>query len=361
MYRARDTKLDRDVALKVLPQAFTDDPDRLARFEREAKVLAALTIPTSVTSTGWKRKGTQMEDRIFRIERFTTQSGATLDLELAYRVHGALNDAKDNLIVYPTYYSGRSDENEFLIGAGMALDPERFCIVIPNLFGNGVSTSPSNAPEAWLGSRFPIMTYYDNVSCQHHLAKSEFGIDRVFAVVGFSMGAMQAYQWAAQYPDMVERFVAICGSAKTAEHNQLFLDSLGAAVVADASFNGGDYDRPPTKGLEAFCTIYASWVTSQKFFADQLYRRMGMDIEDLAGFVEFMKAFFMRHDANDLLAMAATWRAGDPSANEIYDGDFERAMRSIKAKGLVMPCDTDLYFRVSDNEAEAALLSNARL
>ncbi len=45
VYRARDTKLDRDVALKVLPEAFTQDPDRLARFEREAKVLASLNHP----------------------------------------------------------------------------------------------------------------------------------------------------------------------------------------------------------------------------------------------------------------------------------------------------------------------------
>ncbi len=302
-----------------------------------------------------------VQDCIFRIEQFTMQSGASLDLQLAYRVHGELSAAKDNLIVYPTYYSGRSDENEYLIGDGMALDPANFCIVVPNLFGNGVSSSPSNSPEAWAGSRFPSMTYFDNVACQRRLIQSEFGAEQVFAVVGFSMGGMQAYQWAAQYPDAVDRFVAICGTAKTAEHNQLFLDSLRAAVVADATFNDGSYLSTPTRGLEAFSTVYAGWVASQRFFADRLYRQMGMGIEDLFGFVEFMKGFFMRHDANDLLAMAETWRAGDPSANDIYNGDFERAMRSIRARGLVMPCDTDLYFRVSDCEAEVALLAEAKL
>ncbi len=248
-----------------------------------------------------------------------------------------------------------------MIGAGKALDPDRYCIVIPNLFGNGVSSSPSNSPEPWSGSRFPMMTYFDNVAAQHQLIEKVFGVSRVFAVVGFSMGAMQAYQWASQYPAGVERFVAICGSARTAEHNQLFLDSLRAAVAADASFNGGDYESPPRKGLEAFSTIYASWFASQKFFADRLYRGLGLGIENLDGLVEFAKQFFMRHDANDLLAMLATWRAGDPSANETYRGDFERSMRSIRAKALVMPCDTDLYFRLSDNEAEVALLSDAEL
>jgi homoserine O-acetyltransferase/O-succinyltransferase len=300
-----------------------------------------------------------MQDRTFRIEHFTTQSGATLDLQLAYRVHGQLNAATDNLIIYPTYYSGRSDENEYLIGDGMGLDPKRFCIVVPNLFGNGVSTSPSNAPEPWSKSRFPMLTYFDNVMCQRRLIQSEFGVERVHAVVGYSMGAMQAYQWAAQYPNAVARFVAICGTAKVAEHNQLFLDSLRAAIVADQIFNAGDYDQPPLMGLEAFATIYASWLTSQRFFAERLYRQLGFGIDDLAGFVALVKAFFMRNDANDLLAMASTWRAGDPSANDIYGGDFGRAMRSISARGLIMPCDTDLYFRAGDCEEEAALLADA--
>ena len=69
----------------------------------------------------------------------------------------------------------------------------------------------------------------------------------------------------------------------------------------------------------------------------------------------------MAQDANDLLAMAATWRAGDPSANPIHNGDFEKAIRSITARGLVMPCVSDLYFRVSDNKREVALLNNAEL
>jgi homoserine O-acetyltransferase len=302
-----------------------------------------------------------MEDRIFNIDQFQTQTGSTLDLQLAYRVHGHLNKAKDNLIVYPTYYAGRSDENEFLIGEGLALDPAKFCIVVPNLFGNGVSTSPSNAPTPYAGSRFPTMTYQDNVTCQYRLIQREFGAERVFAVIGYSMGGMQAYQWTIQYPDIVDRFVTICGTAKTAEHTCLVLDSLRAALVADDAFKGGAYDRPATKGLEAFATIYASWVVSQQFFVDRLYRQMGMGIEDLAGFVDFIKSFFMRHDANDLLAMAATWRTGDPSANAKFNGDFERAMRSIRAQGLVMPCDTDLYFRVSDCETDVSLIADAKL
>ena len=300
-----------------------------------------------------------MEDQIFRIENYKTQGDQVLDLETAYQVHGELNAARDNLVLFPTYYSGRSENNGYLIGADMTLDPRRYCIVIPNLFGNGVSSSPSNTPEPWAASRFPFMSYYDNVACQCRLVRERFDVERLHAVIGFSMGAMQAYQWATQYPDMVERFVAICGSARTSEHNKLFLDSVVAALKADGEFDGGNYTSPPLRGLEAFSTVYTGWFASQKFYANQLYRSIGIDSS--AGMIEFAKSVFMQHDANDLVAMAETWRAGDPGANPDYGGDFAGAMQSIRAKGLVMPCDTDLYFRLSDNEEEVTLLNDAEL
>ncbi len=300
-----------------------------------------------------------MADQLFKIDNFVTQGGQVLDLVLAYQVHGQLNTARDNLILYPTYYAGRSEHNAYLIGEDMALDPRKYCIVIPNLFGNGVSSSPSNTPQPWAASDFPSMSYYDNVACQCRLVREQFDTDRIHTVIGFSMGAMQAYQWVAQYPAMVERFIAICGSARTSGHNKLFLDSIIATLKADGTFNGGNYTSPPLRGLEAFSTVYAGWFASQKFYTKQLYRGMGID--STAGVVEFAKSVFMQHDANDLIAMAETWRAGDPGANTLYGGDFAGAMGSIRAKGLVMPCDTDLYFRLSDNEEEVALLNDARL
>ena len=148
-----------------------------------------------------------MEDRIFRIENYKTQGGQVLDLELAYSVHGEPNGAHDNLVLFPTYYAGRAENNAYLIGEDMALDPRKYCIVIPNLFGNGVSSSPSNSPEPWAAGRFPFMSYYDNIACQCRLVRERFDTESLHTVIGFSMGAMQAYQWAAQYPDMVE---ALC-------------------------------------------------------------------------------------------------------------------------------------------------------
>ena len=177
-----------------------------------------------------------MGEQTFEIPAFQPQCGGSINLKLAYRVYGELSSRKDNLIVVPTHYGGRSDDVAFLIGEEMALDPRKYCIVVPNLFGNGVSSSPSNTPAPFAANTFPTLTYYDNVVCQRLLAETLFAVKQVCLVVGFSMGAMQAYEWATQVPNMVQRFAAICGSARTYEHNQLFLDSVCAALTADSTY-----------------------------------------------------------------------------------------------------------------------------
>ena len=106
----------------------------------------------------------------------------------------------DNVIVYPTWYSGQHHENEWLIGRGMALDPAKYFIIVPNMFGNGLSTSPSNTPAPWNGPRFPKITAYDNVRQQHRLVTEKFGIEKVKLVTGWSMGALQTYHWGAIIP-----------------------------------------------------------------------------------------------------------------------------------------------------------------
>ena len=97
--------------------------------------------------------------------------------KLAYKTFGTLSPAKDNAIVYPTWYSGQHTENEWLIGPGKALDPDKYFIIIPNMFGNGLSSSPSNTPAPWNGPRFPNVTAYDNVRVQHRLRDRDFGIE----------------------------------------------------------------------------------------------------------------------------------------------------------------------------------------
>ena len=152
---------------------------------------------------------------IFDLGNPALQSGATLrGAKLAYKTYGTLNSARDNVIVFPTFYGGQHMQNEPLIGEGRGLDPQHYFIIIPNMFGNGLSSSPSNTPPPYDRARFPPVTLYDNVRCQHRLVTEHFGVERIALVAGFSMGAQQTFHWGALFPDMVERLVPWCGTAK---------------------------------------------------------------------------------------------------------------------------------------------------
>jgi homoserine O-acetyltransferase/O-succinyltransferase len=300
--------------------------------------------------------------QIFDLGDVVLQCKATLrDAKLAYKTFGTLNAKKDNVIVYPTWYSGQHYENEWLIGEGMALDPSKYFIIIPNMFGNGLSTSPSNTPAPWNGPRFPNVTAYDNVRQQHRLVTEKFGIEKVKLVTGWSMGALQTYHWGALYPDMVERILPFQGSAKCSRHNFVFLEGAKAALQADAAFNNGWYEKPPYKGLRAFGRVYAGWGFSQTFYRVKAdIEKMGYaSLEDFL--VGFWEGLFLARDANNLLTMLWTWQNGDVSNNELFNGDLAKALGAIKAKAIVMPASTDLYFPPEDNAIEVKHMPNAEL
>jgi homoserine O-acetyltransferase len=297
---------------------------------------------------------------IFDLGDLVLQCGVTLPhAKLAYKTYGKLAAARDNVVVMPTFYAGRHVETEPMMARGRVLDPAHWFIVVPNMLGNGLSSSPSNTPPPFDRAAFPNISLHDNVACQHRLLTEHFGIERIKLVVGFSMGAQQAFQWGALYPEMMQAIAPLCGSARTSPHNQLFLDGVKSALTTDAAFADGWYEAPPIKGLLAFSRVYAGWVFSQDFFREQEYRKMGLaSMEDA---VRFMEGYFRRNDANDLLAMLWTWRHADISANDRYNGDFGGALGAIRAKAIVLPCETDLYFRVRDNELEVAQMPNAEL
>ncbi len=289
------------------------------------------------------------------------QSGEVLrDALLAYVVHGALSPRGDNLIVFPTCYAGKHGDNEWLIGPGKPLDTDRWCVVVPDMLGNGLSSSPSNSAPPQAGPDFPHVAVADNIAVQHRLVVEHLGVTRIPLVVGFSMGGQQAYQWAVSYPDLVERIVVLCGSARTAPHNWVFLEGVTTALKADAAWLGGRYAAPPEVGLRALGRVWAGWGLSQQWYREHLYREQGF-----ASLEEFIVAnyeeSFLEWDANDLLAMAWTWQNADVSASPLFDGDLPRALASIKAQALVMPCSTDLYFPVADSIEEMKHLRHGEL
>ena len=267
---------------------------------------------------------------------------------------------KTNVIVYLTSYSAQHSDIDWLIQPGKALDPQKYFIVIPDMLGNGLSTSPSNIGFPFDRGRYPLVTAYDNVHLQQRLLAEHFGIERIALVYGWSMGGQQAYHWAALFADRVERMACICGSARTSPHNKVFIEGVRSALMADEGWRDGWFETAPLRGFRAFARAYAGWALSQAFYRNERWREAGFSsLEDYL--VRFWEWRFRRRDANDLLAQLATWSHGDIADNDLYGGDLAAALAAIKAKALVMPCDKDLYFRVEDNRREVAQMPDADL
>jgi homoserine O-acetyltransferase len=337
--------VDRKQGKNALPNAFDVPHTHRGRTEQEA----TMTWPT--------QQGT------YDAGDLTLQSGVRLPgARLSWKAHGTLSAARDNVIVYPTSYGAQHPDLEWLIGPDKILDPARWFIVIPDMFGNGLSSSPSDTPD------YPtVVTIHDNVHTQRRALADLFGIDQVACVYGWSMGALQAYHWAALFPTAVQRIVVNCGVARTSVHNQVFLRSLMATLEAAPQHIGnGRFSAEPHAAKRAFGRIYAAWALSQDFYRAGLHLADGptpnLGAPDLETFLktDWEDRFGARPAAN-MYAQLRTWDAADISANDLYDGDLAAALKAIQARVLLMPGATDLYFRTADNEAELPFLATASL
>ncbi|KAI0075763.1 hypothetical protein K474DRAFT_1676144 [Panus rudis PR-1116 ss-1] len=262
------------------------------------------------------------ETKYYHHGRFTLAGGVLPDAITAYRTYG---DPTNPCIVFPTCYGGRLDNRgllgqDYLIGKGKPLDPTKYYIVTFALFSNGESSSPSNTVSPW-----------------------------------------EAYYWSIMYPEYVESF----------------LEGPKAALVASKDFNEGHYTSQPQHGIRAFGRVYSAWAYGQAW-----YRRKGHlhdgKYSNLNNFIlaEWEGKFLEVWDANDMITLLHTWQMGDISRLDAYstsdsslasarsepvwkDGDLTGALNTIKARALIMPCKTDLYFPPEDSEAEVAAMQNA--
>ncbi|NUR98594.1 MAG: alpha/beta fold hydrolase [Kribbellaceae bacterium] len=283
------------------------------------------------------------------------RGGVIRDAKLSWRTYGTLSPARDNVIVYPCSYGATHETQEWLIGRDGVLDPDRWFVVIPDMFSNGLSSSASTDPGFP-----PLVTMADNVRAQYRLLTEQFEVSRVAAAYGFSMGAGQAYHWAALYPDFVERAIVVCGSARTSVHNRVFLSGLLRILEAAPEYSGnGRFTAEPVAAKRAFAHVYAGWGLSQDFYRARLFESV-LGAPDLDTFLQTdWVDRFAEGAAADQYAQALTWLAADIGTS--YDGDLATALGAITARVLLMPSATDLYFRTADNELELASLRKAEL
>lgn len=294
----------------------------------------------------------------FVIKQFKTETGVILpEALIVYGTYGHLNAAHDNAVLLPSHYMADHQGYEWLIGPGNALDTNKLFLIATELFGNGHSSSPSNTPEPFHGPRFPIVTIRDNVEAVHQLLTNYFKINHLKALIGFSMGAQQAFQWAVSYPDFTDKIVATSGTAKTYPHGIVRLEGQIAALTADAVFNNGDYTSQPVKGLQAFGVVWTAWLYSQEWWRKELWRASsapGTTFEQVLN--EYRINFIPGADANNLILQMRTWEHHDVGQTKGFNGNVETALHSIKVPFLYMPSATDLYFPIGDAAYEAGFI-----
>ena len=281
------------------------------------------------------------------------------EARIVYGTYGTLNAAGDNAVLLPSHYMADMHGYAFLIGPGKALDPTKLFLVTSELFGNGRSSSPSNTPEPFHGPRFPITTIRDNVTAVHRLLTEQLHVSHLRAVIGFSMGAQQALQWAVSFPDYMDRVVATSGTAKTYGHGIVRLEGQIAALALDPAFKGGDYAAEPVQGIEATSLVWLGWLYSQEWWRRALWRTEnppGTTFQQAVA--KYKKEFFEGADANNLILQMRTWEHHDVGGTPPFAGDAEAALRSIKVPVLYMPSATDMYFPVEDAQYEAQFIKH---
>lgn len=301
--------------------------------------------------------------------RFELEEGGVIpDLRLAVATHGTLNADKSNAILIPTWFSGTHQTwEQVYIGAGKALDPEKYFIVIVNQIGNGLSTSPHNTEDSEISmSKFPRVRIGDDVRAQEQLLREVFGIERLALVVGGSMGAQQTWEWAVRFPGKVLRAAPIAGTAQNTPHDFLFTQTLLEAITSDPGWADGEYAShlDVQAGLGRHADIWAIMGLSTDFWKSGFWKAVplpnGETTDDYHEFqAGFIRALFQLMDPNALIAMGWKWQRGDVARNT--DGDLAAALGRVTAKTFVMPIDHDMFFPVTDCEAEQRLVPGSEL
>jgi homoserine O-acetyltransferase len=255
---------------------------------------------------------------------------------LAYRTHGTLAPDRDNAILFAHMYSGTPASLDPWIGEGRPLDPERWFIVCPGQFGNGVSSSPSTT-----AAPFPELTTGDDVIAQHRLVSQRLGVERLALVLGFSMGAQQAYEWAVRFPSMIERVAVFAGLARTTPANDLLIAAAAEALA--------------TGGTEQHAHFWAAIGLSAELFRSEGWREAGFDsVPDLVA--RLFEEDFARLEPADLLTQLAKWRRVDAARHA--GGDLPGALGRITARTVVAAFSHDNVFPAADCRAEQELLAD---
>jgi homoserine O-acetyltransferase len=302
---------------------------------------------------------------------------------VAYMTYGRLNEAKSNAVLICHALTGdqfvASDHPitgkpgwwTSLVGPGKPIDTDRFFVICSNVIGGCMgSTGPSDIDPSDgkpYGLNFPVVTIRDMVRAQKRLV-DHLGIDKLFAVVGGSMGGMQVLQWAASYPDCVRAVVPIACAARHSAQNIAFHEVGRQAIMADPDWKGGEYylfDTKPTKGLAvarmAAHITYVSEMALQRKFGRNLQNREALSFQfapdfQIESYLHHQGASFVdRFDANSYLYITRAMDYFDLAGE--HDGQLSEVFRLNAARFCIISFSSDWLFPPVENKRIAHALN----
>jgi len=278
----------------------------------------------------------------FALGDLKLESGEVIrDFSISYVTHGTLNASKTNAILMVTAIGGNHHRIDYLIGPGKALDPAKDFIIATDAIGNGLTTSPSNS-KTQAKMKFPRFNMRDMVNSQQRLVTEKFGITRLVTVIGASMGGMQALQWAVSYPDMMQSVVPIIPLGRTPAWTTGVLEMLRQSIMSDPKWKGGDYaaSEPPEQGMRLWSGWLSGVIVRTPVYQEELYPKAGEDeIKYLKGVQD---GGWKRMDAVDWIYQSWAYDAHHVGNTPGFNGDYVRALKSIKAKTLILAGSGDL-------------------
>jgi homoserine O-acetyltransferase len=321
-------------------------------------------------------------------DALTLKSGARLPgFDLVFETYGTLNAARSNAVLVCHALSGShhiagvyADQPknvgwwDNLVGPGKPLDTQKFFVIgVNNLGGCYGSTGPlSINPETGkrYGADFPLVTVEDWVAAQARLA-DHLGVDTWAAVLGGSLGGMQALEWSLQFPERIRHALVIASAPKLSAQNIAFNEVARQAIISDPDFHGGHYAERgvvPTRGLRLARMVGHITYLSDGQMDGKFGRRLRHGAHKFSYDVDFEVESYLRHqgdkfagffDANTYLMMTKALDYFDPAYD--YEGNLAAALARAQAKFLVASFSTDWRFSPSrSREIVFALLHNRR-
>lgn len=261
---------------------------------------------------------------------FKLVSGETLrNCRIGYRTFGKMNADRSNIVVFPTWAGGTTEQLKDNVGAGKLINDADYYVILIDALANGVSSSPSNSASQ-PHMNFPKIAVRDMVNTQHELLTKALGIQRVKAVMGISMGGMQTFQWMVSYPDFMDKAIPIVGSPHVAPYDVVFWWINIDSIEDSAGWNHGDYTENPAKVVHFEIGELILQTPAE-------YNRTHTREQALAALkkAETDKA----EDANDTIRQSEAMIGLDVS--DAFGGSMEKAAAAVKVKVFVVVAKQD--------------------